>query len=82
MLSSPVVTVFSSLCGLAVHKITVKLLSCCFLRKMRECNMCSDLTLMNKHEITESAREALYFIFSKILGNPILNYKVSGINGP
>lgn len=77
----PIVTIFSSPFGLAVHTINVKLLSCHFLREVKETNMCSDPAFLNKHETTESDRNTLYIIFSKILGNPILNCKTSEMNG-
>lgn len=79
--SSPIVTILSSPFGLAVHKIHVKLLSCHFHTEVKEPNMCSDPALMNKYEITESVGDTLYIIFSKILGNPILNCKSSEMNG-
>jgi hypothetical protein len=52
-------SVFSSLLGLAVHSITLKLLSCPFLQEVRETNMHSDPTLMTEHGVTEPVREVI-----------------------
>lgn len=79
--SSPIATIFSSPFELAVHKINVKLLSRHFHTEVKEPNICSDPALMNKYEITESLGDTLYIIFSKILGNSILNCKTSEMNG-